>query len=224
MGDVVGAEVLHIAQVLERDVAGVVLVEILADAADALRRQFVAAVEADDHILIEREQVEVLVQVLDDVHGQIQALALVIEILQFVLQQQLQHELAQQLVALVVDVLGIRAVAGFGEVREIVGQILRSHVDLRDDVVFRDRFHPVHFVSGIGEDVSGAQAVGIVTVFQLDLAFQHVDELDIRVVMEGILRQGRDVDVDGVVVGIIQSFQEHAAHLPDKSYPRIFWK
>ena len=199
----------HVAQVLQRDVAGIILIEILTDPADALGRQFVAAVEAHDHVLVEREQVEILVEMLDDIHHQVQTFALVVEVLEFVLQKELQHQFPQQLVALVVDLLRIGAVASLGEVREVVGQVFRAHVDLRDDVVPGHRLHPVHFVPGIGKDIACVQVIIVIAVFQFDLALQHVDELDIRVIVKGILHEICDIDMDRIVIRVIQSFQQH---------------
>ena len=150
-----------------------------------------------------------LVQVLDDIHHQIEAFALVVKVLQLKFQQQLQHQVPQPLVFFVVGVLGIGAVAGLAEIGEKLTQIPGADVDLGHHVVLRNGVHAVYLVAGVGKNIAGLEVIGAVAAFQVDLPLENVDKFDIRMVMNGVFHQVGHGDPDREVIGIKNALQQH---------------
>ena len=105
---------------------------------------------------------------------------------------------------------GIGSIAGFAEVGKILGQVTDADLDLGDDVILGQRLHAVHLVAGIGEDVPLPQMVNTVAIFQLNLALEYIDELNVQMIVQRILHDVAHGYIDGEIIREGQFFQKHS--------------
>ena len=83
--------------------------------------------------------------------------------------------------------VGIGPVTCLGQVGEILRKIVGAELYYSNYVILACGHEAVHFVAGIGKDISFVKRICTISVLEGDLAFKNHDELSILMVMYRIL-------------------------------------
>ena len=91
VGEIEGAQMFNLRQILQSDPLGVILIDVVDDSADPFYRDQVAAFEIDDHIALKGKEIKIFLEEFDYIHHEIGAFTLVIEAFDGVMEQNLQQ-------------------------------------------------------------------------------------------------------------------------------------
>ena len=120
MGEIEGAQMFNLRQILQSDPLGVILIDVVDDSADPFYRDQVAAFEIDDHIALKGKEIKIFLEEFDYIHHEIGAFTLVIEAFDGVMEQNLQQFFPQAVVLFGSRIIGIGPVARPAQSRKVL--------------------------------------------------------------------------------------------------------
>ncbi len=128
-----------------------------------------------------------------------------------VVQQEADELSSQKSKPLILGIRRVGAVAAPGEVRIIIRKDPVVHPNKRHGVFAGLSVQAVNFLAVAGKNISGFQRIVVAAQKQPDLALQHEDQFDIRMVVEGVFFDGYDPDAQGGAVLPGQFSLKHGA-------------
>ena len=200
---------LHLTQIFQGDVVAVILVDILANTADAFNGHGVPSVKAHDHALVKGEQIEVFVQMADGVRHKVRTVVPPVCAAGGILQQDLEQKFTEAVMLFVRRLLAVCAVAGLAEIGKVLREVARFKLKLCHNAGGVIGGEAVHLMAGIGKDIAFMQLVVAVSVFQAERPVEHVQDLNIQVIVGRVFLDMGDGDVHGEIVRVAEPFQQH---------------
>ena len=107
------------------------------------------------------------------------------------------------------SLVAVGPVAGLGEIRKILGEIVSAQLDDSYDVILTGGHEAVDLVAGIGEDITFVKGVGAVAVLKQYLAFKYQHEFSILMIVDGILLDVCDGNIYREIILISDLFKKH---------------